>query len=118
MYSAGQQGKKDACSEVRNVEEEKEPQQQQQPLEVQEVGTLALFLCMLQLQPSPRLFVWPERRGCLAPGHCKPEAGNSRGQQIFQTAALQQQRKAEGWGCGGDGDDKNNKSWVVLIQQA
>lgn len=35
---------------------------------------------------------------CLAPGHCGPEAGNSRGQWIFQTAALQRQRKAEGRG--------------------
>lgn len=46
---------KDACAEVRNVEEEQEHQQQP---EVWEVRTRALFLCMLQLQPSPRLFVW------------------------------------------------------------
>lgn len=56
--------------------------------EVWEVETRALFLCMLQLQPSPRLFVWAWAQGMSGSWTPKPEAGNSRGQRIFQTTAL------------------------------
>lgn len=104
---------KDACAEVRNVEEEQEHQQQP---EVWEVRTRALFLCMLQLQPSPRLFVWAWAQGMSGSWTLRARGWKLQGSADFPnrclTAAKESRKTRGGF------DDRNNKSSAVLIQQA